>query len=177
MTEQDTNPAERIRTAFERNQKALTLRPAIGRGTAVTRVRVRAGLTCDIEDGPWRLVADMSEKYGGLAEGPNPGVFGRTALGSCLAIGYMLWAAKRGVPIAALEVEVQADYDSSGNHGVNDVNPGYDRIRCIVRVESDAPEEDVLRILDEADSHSDYLAVFERPQEVHREVHITAPQS
>jgi len=38
------------------------------------------------------------------APAPTPGVLGRAALGSCLAIGYMMYAAKTGVPLAGLEV-------------------------------------------------------------------------
>jgi uncharacterized OsmC-like protein len=163
---------ERIRTAFERNAKALSLRGSLGRGTAVTRVRVREGCTCEVTEGPWAFTVDMGEKSGGNNAGPNPGVLGRAALGSCLAIGYMMWAAKRGVAIDALEVEIQADYDSRGYHGVGEVAPGYEEIRYLVRVESGAPEAEVLGMLDEADAHSDYLAVFARPQKLRREVQI-----
>jgi OsmC-like protein len=102
---------ERIRRAFERSARALTLRPALGRSTGVSRTRVRQGLTCDIEERSWKLVADMPEQAGGSAAGPTPGVLGRAALGSCLAMTYMMHAAKLGVPISALEVEVQADYE------------------------------------------------------------------
>ncbi len=85
---------DKIRTAFERNVQALTRRPSTGQKTSVTRVRVRDGLKCDIEDGPWKLTADMKKGVGGNEEGPEPGVLGRAALGSCLAIGYVMWAAK-----------------------------------------------------------------------------------
>jgi len=129
-----------------------------------------------VEDGPWKLVVDMGEKSGGDNKGPNPGVLGRAALGSCLAVGYMLWASKLGVPIAGLTVEVEADYDSRGYHGVGDVAPGYTAIRYIVTVESDAPEAEVAAMLDTADKYSDYLAVFRDPQEVTRETRILAPR-
>jgi uncharacterized OsmC-like protein len=116
---------EKIRTAFERNAKALSLKPAIGQGTAVTSVRMREGLTLDVEEGPWKFTVDMGTKSGGNNAGPNPGVLARGALGSCLAVSYILWAAKRGLPLGSLEVEVQADYDARGYHGVDDVRPGY----------------------------------------------------
>ena len=116
---------EKIRTAFERNEKALTLRPSIGRGTAVTKARVRDGLTCDIQEGAWQHVADMNEKNGGNGIGPNPGTYGRGALGSCLAIGYMMWSARLGVPFAGLEVEIQADYDATAEYGVTNASPSY----------------------------------------------------
>ena len=40
----------RIRAAFERIAHALMLRPVIGQKTFVTKVRVRDGLTCEIEE-------------------------------------------------------------------------------------------------------------------------------
>src|SRR6059036_3530232 len=102
---------ETIRVALERNAQAIALRPALGQGTAITRVRLGPGLACEVEEGPWRLVVGMSEKSGGTNAGPSPGVLGRAALGTCLAIGYGMWAARLGVPLESLEVEVQADYD------------------------------------------------------------------
>ena len=92
--------SDSIRTAFERNARACTARPGMGQTTFVTRVRVQEGLTCIIEDGPWRLTADFPQALGGNAAGPTPGTFGRAALGSCLAICYVMWAARLGVPFA-----------------------------------------------------------------------------
>jgi len=165
-------PLEKIRRAFERNARAMELRASVGQGTAITRVRVGNGLTCEIEEGAWKLTADMGEKSGGNDAGPNPGVLGRAALGSCLAIGYVMWAARRGVQLDELEVEIQADYDSRGYHGVAGIEPGYTEIRYLVRVNSPAPDDQILRLLDEADAHSDYLAVFARPQKMIRQVDI-----
>jgi len=123
------DPAE-IKRAFERNVKAITLRPSVGQGTAITKVRVRNGLTCDIEDGGWKLVADEDKSWAGHAEGPDPGVLGRASLGSCLAIGYALSAAKLGVPVTGIEVEVQADYDARGLLGIDDsIAPGWSAVR------------------------------------------------
>jgi uncharacterized OsmC-like protein len=168
---------DRVRIAFERNTRAISLRPAIGQGTAVTRVRLREGLTCEIEDGAWKLTADLTEKSGGNNRGPNPGVLGRSALASCLAMAYTQWAAKLGVPIAALEVEVQADYDTRGMYGVDGVGSDYRAVRYVVTVESDAPEAEVLRMLDKADTHCPYYNVFSRPQNLQRELRLIAPAS
>ena len=163
---------ETIREAFERSQKALTLRPAMGRGTAKTTVRLRDGLACVAQDGRWELAIDMSQKSGGTGAAPDPGVFGRTALGSCLAIGYARWAARQGIQFDEIEVEIQADYDAAGEYGIGDRSPGYGQVRYVVRIETEADERDVVRLLDEADSHSPWLDVFEHPVEVRREVEI-----
>ena len=79
----------RIRAAFERNANTVSLRPAVGQKTYITKVRVHHGLTCDIEDGPWRLTADLPANCGGNEAGPTPGTLGRAALGSCLAINHV----------------------------------------------------------------------------------------
>lgn len=163
-----------IRTVLERNVKAVRLRPAVGQNTARTKVRLKPGLECELTEGQWTLTVAMSQKSGGTNAGPNPGVLGRGALGSCLALGYAMWAIRLDVPIESLEVEVEADYDNRGELGISDdVPPGYLQVRYIVTVASPAPEADVRRVLDTADRYSPYRDVFTRPHDVRREVRIT----
>jgi uncharacterized OsmC-like protein len=163
---------ENIKRAFENIATALTADPTLGRGTGTTIARVHDGLVCEVEAGPWRFIADMPKTSGGTASGPTPGMYGRAALGSCLAIGYAMRAAKLGVRIARIEVEVQADYNDGALFGVTDEPPGYSEVRYLVSVTTDAPEADVMRVLDEADVHSPYLDVFRRAQRCTRTVRI-----
>ena len=168
-----SDPAK-IKVAIERNQKALRLRPSIGRGTATTTVRVRDGITCDIEDGKWILVADESTSDGGAGEGPDPGVFGRAALGSCLAIGYVMWAAVRGVPIDSCEVVVEADFDGSGPYGVDESAPaGWSAMRYTVKIASPADESEINELVEWADRHSSLLWSFQNPIPITRELQVT----
>ena len=85
------------------------------------------GLRCEIEDGAWHLAADMPVKAGGDETAPTPGVLGRGALASCLAIGVASWGARLGVAIDAVEVEVQADFNARGELGIDGIAPGYTR--------------------------------------------------
>ncbi len=174
MNEPDPH-ATRIRASVDRIHAALERMDSFGRGTASTRARIREGLTCQVEDGAWSFTADMPSKAGGSAEGPDPGVFGRASLASCLAIGYSLWAAHAGVPITELEVEVQADYDTRAQFGIGDDSPAYRTIRWIVHVQSPAPEAEVREVLDLAEVRSPYLTLFREPQELRREVRIRKP--
>jgi len=162
----------RIRAAFERNVNALSLRPAVGQKTYITKVRVCNGLTCEIEDGPWTLTADLTATCGGNEAGPTPGTLGRAALGSCLAISYMMWAARLGIPLAQVAVEVQADADARGLYGVDNVPAGYTEVRYVVSLTSPAPKDDILRVLDTAEAHSPYMDVFRREQALQRIVHF-----
>lgn len=168
--------AERIRTFMQRSIKALTLRPAIGQHTAVSKVRVVDGLTCEIEEGRWKLTSDLSEKAAGHGEGPDPGVLARAALGSCLAMGYVMWGAYRGVPLASVEVEIQADFDAGAQYGLGDSPPGYTEVRYNVSIQSTAPEADVMRIVEEAEANSPYFDVFTREQKLVRSVQLSSPE-
>jgi len=167
-----------IREALERNARAVELKPSIGQGTAVTKVRLHPGLRCDVEDGAWKFTVGMSEKYGATNAGPNPGVYGRAAIGSFLAVGYAMWAARLGVPIDGLDVEIQADYDVRGELGVSEkVRPGYLAMRYIVTVESSAPAEDIMRVLDTADRHSSWRDDITNGVPLTREVRIPVRES
>lgn len=171
------NQMEKIRLAFERSHKALSLKPTLGLGTGTSITRVVNGLTCEVTEGPWKFKTDMPEAAGGNAAAPTPGVYGRAALGSCLAIGYMMRAARDNINIQSLEVEVQASYDDGPLFGTNNEVPGYLQVKYIVRIESDASEETIMQLLDEADQHSPYLDVFTRAQDCIREVKIIAPNT
>jgi len=163
---------ERVKTAVERTVKALTLKPSLGRSTGHSTVTVKDGLTCEVVEGSWRFVVDMPTSVGGASAGPSPGVYGRGAFGSCLAIGYMMRAAREGVVIDSLTVDVEADYDDGALFGTVDAPAGYSEVRYTVTVESHANKADILRVLDEADAMSPYLDVFSRAQRCVRRVEI-----
>jgi uncharacterized OsmC-like protein len=165
---------QELKTALERNARALELRPAIGKGTGKT---LKPGLKCEIEEGPWRLTAGVSESSGGTNTGPDPGTFGRVALGSCLAMNYANWAAKLDVPIEGVEVEVAGDYDVRDFYGLAELPPGYLEVRYRVKIETDAPEELIRKVLDEADAHCPWFGVFCRPQNLKRIVEPVVPKS
>jgi uncharacterized OsmC-like protein len=165
-------PEDRIRVAIDRVRRALSRLDSVGRGTARTQARIRDGLTCEVEDGPWRFTADLPAKAGGMGEGPDPGVYGRAALATCLAAGYSMWAAYHDVPLTSLKVEVEADYDARPEYGVTDEPPGYKAVRWIVEVQSPAAEDEILEVMDLAEARSPFLAVFRDPQKLHREVRI-----
>ena len=164
-----------VREAFERKARAVSLRPSIGQKTARTSVRLKAGLECAIEEGPWAAVAGMSESWGGNNAGPSPGFFGRGALGSCLTIGIAMWAARLEIPIDGVEVMVEADYDSRGELGVaDDIPPGYTQVRCITTVTSSASEPDVRRVVEMAEKYSPYRDVFARAHDIRGELRIVS---
>lgn len=165
---------EHVREAFERNVKAMQLKPSIAQGTATTSCRITDGVTCEVTEGSYTMITDEPKSEGGDDRGPTPGFLIRGGLGSCYAISLMIRAAVDGVPIDSLEVEIEADYDSRGSYGVADVPRGFKEVRYIVKVQSPAPEADVLKVLDGADAMSTMLAVARNPTAMKREVEFVA---
>jgi uncharacterized OsmC-like protein len=161
-----------IRASFERNVQLLALKPSRGQLRCATKARLIDGLRCEIEEGPWKLAADMPAKVGGDDTAPTPGVLGRGALASCLTIGIASWAARLGVPIDSLEVEVQTDFDARGELGFGGVPAGYSEVRYLVSIESTAARVDLDRLLDMAERHSPYLDVFGRAMALTRALRV-----
>ena len=159
-----------IKKKFERSAKAVKLRPSVGLYSSVSRCRLREGLTCDIDEGPWKLIADMGQASGGEALGPTPGVYGRAALGACVTIATAQYAAKLDVPLDGLEVEVQADADAGGAYDISEAPAGYTQVRCIITVKSAAPEADVRKVVDKALDNCVYWDVFARALDLRREL-------
>lgn len=161
-----------IKEAFERNKKAIELRPSVGQSVALTKVRVRNGTTCEIESGSKTLVCDIGIKEGGNDAGPGPGIFERAALGSCLAMGYAQQAAVDGIPIEDIEVQVESDFDARGQFGLSDDPPGFKALRYRVIIESPAPEAEIHSMIDKADVRSPALDDFRRPIPVERDITV-----
>ena len=167
-----------IRAIAERNIELLSLKPSRGRLSCATKARLVDGLRCEIEEGPWKFAADMPAKVGGDETAPTPGVLGRGALASCLTIGIASWAARLGVPLDAIEVEVQTDFDARGELGVgNGVPPGYTEVRYLVSIESPAPRERLDELLSLAERHSPYLDVFGKAMALSRALRLNGKEA
>jgi len=165
------NPTQ-IKEIAERNAEMLTLKPARGYLTGITTARLADGLRCVIAEGPWKLTADMPVKAGGEETAPTPGMLGRGALASCLVIGISMWAARLGVPIDALEIEVEGDFDARGELGVGDVSPGYQEVRYLISLDSPAPQQAIAELIETAERHSPYVDVFSRSQSMKRTLRL-----
>ena len=137
---------------------ALRSNPEIGRAPKTATVRVTDGTACEIEVDGHKLVADIAAVLGGQNKGPAPGALLRAGLGSCLAITYVIWAAKLGVPLDHVEVAVEGDVDPRGALGASDTVPvGYTAFRYRTLIKSAAPSDRIQAVIETADRHSAVL--------------------
>ncbi len=163
---------KKLQAAMQRAERTFGKRPEAAQMQKVAKAIVREGTRCEFNENGWNFVADMPEALGGTATGPGPGTFARAALSTCLAIGYSMRASYLGVPLRSVEVELRADMDTRGLFCGQAQAPSYSGFTYIVTVDSNAPQADIQRVLDEADARSPYLGVFQTPQVLRREVKI-----
>ena len=163
---------ETIKKSFLRNRKAVTLRPELAKSTAVTKIRLFDGTTCEVEHKHWKFQVDIGKTEGGNDAGPGPGILERGALGSCLAIGYSQQAAVMGVPVDSIEVEIESDMDARGMLALDDRPPGFKELRYKVTIESPASEQEVMNVVEKVDKHSPVLDDFRRAIPMKRQLTI-----
>ncbi len=162
-----------IATALDRLESALGRRADFGHSTNRSVTTLSAGLHCTTEEGQWAIDADLPQSLGGTGAAPTPGVLVRAALGSCLAMGYRLRAAKHGIELHSIRVTVDADSEVAGMLLCDtDAPPGYTELRYHVEIDSPAAPADVMRIIDEGDRLSPMLDVVARATTMRRTTSI-----
>lgn len=92
----------------------------------------------------FEIVADEPIELLGQDSAPNPQELLMAALNACMAVGYAANAAMMGIKIHSLEIETDGTLDLRGFLGIDEsVNPGYDQVRVVIRLHTDAPLERV----------------------------------
>ncbi len=161
---------QKIRDAIDHLRLIYGKRPEAARGGSSTKVTLRGGLACEAEEGQWRVLFDQPESMGGDNRGPDPGFAGRASLGVCLAQGYAIAFAQRGIEPEHLEVEITGSIDMRGFLGVDTVSPGYSGIRCTVTLKARASREQIEEALAEAEATSPWLTNIREKVPVEREL-------
>lgn len=114
------------------------------RDGAVTETRARENV----------IVADEPEVLGGTDTAADPVELLLASLASCVSIGLVTQAAKRGVELRDFEVDVEGELDVRGYLGDEAVRPGFNTIRYTIRVDSDAAAETIEEIVRTAERTS-----------------------
>ena len=157
---------QKISTAALRVVEAFRKKPALALETNRTSCVLQDGLTCTVREGDHQLIADMAPVMGGDGNGPSPGFFGRAALISCIAIGLKMAAARQGLAIESIRVEVENDWDNRGMFATFDAPAGALAFRVTVDVESDADTSALAAALDEGLRTDAWLQTFIDPHDI-----------
>lgn len=81
------------------------------------------------------IVADEPLELLGQNSAPNPQELLMSAFNACIMVGYVANAAVMGVTLKNVEIETEGELNLRGFLGIDaNVKPGYDSIRCRVRL-------------------------------------------
>jgi uncharacterized OsmC-like protein len=90
----------------------------------------------------FRIEADEPPELLGENTAPNPQELLLSALNACMIVGYAANAAALGITLIGLEIETEGELDLRGFLGLDaGVKPGYEAVRCTVRIKSLAPRD------------------------------------
>jgi uncharacterized OsmC-like protein len=113
------------------------------------------------------LEGDEPTAYLGSNRVPNPVETILAAAGSCLAIGFAYNAAARGINLESLDISLEGNLDLRGFLGISDqVRPGYQNIKIVCRVKSDASKEKLEEIFKHVQRTSPVLDIIRNEEPV-----------
>ncbi len=138
ITLNTTAALDRLAGAIQANTDALasapasaaTIRPSVRTSLVQgTTTRVSAGA------GSHTFTIDEPASLGGDDAGANPVEHLLAALGSCQVISYQVWAAKLGIAVDSIDIDVTGDLDVRGFFGLDEsVRPGFNSVQVAAHI-------------------------------------------
>ena len=133
-----------IKESIEKAVQYLSENPADARATDSRAVATLGeALRVDVEGtNGEKTVTDMPASIGGRGEHPSPGWLFRAGIASCVASTIGMEAAREGIELTSLEVEVDSESDDRGILGMDESVPaGPLSTRIQVRAKASGVED------------------------------------
>ncbi|WP_170425276.1 OsmC family protein [Ruegeria arenilitoris] len=139
MTPNDTH----IQTCQNQVIKHLTENPAQSLSTTTITGSIHDGLQCQVTQGRHSVSMDMGKAMGGNASAPSPGFFAKAGMVGCIAIATRMTAAREGLSIRSVHVEVETETDTLAIFGLGGGNAAPLDTRVRIIIESDEPDAQI----------------------------------
>lgn len=174
MTIDHKSHDDRIRVSQSSVIARMNADPGACKRTYVTTGRIRAGLACQIEQGPFSVTADLGLAMGGDASGPSPGFYARSAIIGCVGIGIKMLAVREGLVFERMAVTVETDFDDSALMGLGPNPAGPLRTRVIVDIESKDDPARIAEVTNRALERDPWFLALRDAQIVEPHVNVSA---
>jgi uncharacterized OsmC-like protein len=113
---------------------------------------------------PFILDGDEPPVLLGNNQGPNAVEAVLHALASCLAVGFVYNAAAMGIQVRRLSFKLEGALDLHAFLGLSETRrPGYEKLKVIYTVDTDAPREKVVELCDYVQKTSPVLDIIRNP--------------
>jgi uncharacterized OsmC-like protein len=128
-----------IRSAQERALSIFQRKPSAALTSFKASGRLEKGLRCTVSSDALDVRMDMPTALGGDGSAPSPGFFVRAGLIGCVAIGIKMTAAREGIPLESVDVDVEMDFDDGALFGLGDNTAAPLETRLTITLKSLAP--------------------------------------
>ena len=124
---------------FEQTKAAIRNDPNLGKGTFTTVTEWVDGSLARTTARSFTIETDEPTPLGGTDKAIDPMELLLAAVGTCLQIGWVTHANRRGVDFRSLRIETRGDYDLQGYLALDrSLPPGFLTIAYTVEVDTDA---------------------------------------
>lgn len=155
-----------IRTSQERVAEAFRRKPSVALSTAKGSASVSDGLLCHYRQDGHEAAMDMGTVLGGAGVAPTPGFHFRAAIAGCAAIGIKMTAAREGLEIATVDVDIEMDFDDSALLGMG-ANPAAPlETRLVISLVSREDGEKLKAMVDRALAADPFFLALRDSQKV-----------
>lgn len=159
-----------IRDAIERVVSVFKRKPEAALSTKQASGSLTEGLVCRLTSAGPQVVMDMPKVLGGDESAPSPGYYIRAGLIGCVAIGIKLTAVREGIDIRTIEVDVEMDFDDAAMLAVGTSSAAPLATRLSIRIDSPAPWDSVVAMVDRALAADPYYLAFRDRQKISADV-------
>jgi uncharacterized OsmC-like protein len=141
--------------AFQATRDAVAQDPSAGQGSFTTVTTWEDGARARTTARTFSIETDEPAPLGGTDAAVDPMELVLAAVGTCLNIGWVTQARKRGIDYRDLQIEVSGNYDLRGYLDIDDdTRPGFTDISYTVTVDTDATPEQLAEIKEAAERTS-----------------------
>jgi len=132
---------------MEATKAHISQNPDDGKGQFESVTTWKDGAVAVTKARSFSLETDEPAPLGGTDTAIDPMELLLASLGTCLTIGWVTHANKRGVDFRNLKIKVKAPYDLRGYLGIaEDVRPGFLNLSYEVEVDTDADDATLAEI-------------------------------
>lgn len=124
-----------------------------------------------------QVIGDEPVRYGGEGMGVTPQGLLLTAVGHCLAATYIGGLSAARINVESLRLHVSGRVNFRAAYAIEPSNPGFEDIKVIVEIQTDAPQEEVILLLNKLERTAPIPDTIMRPVPVNVEIHHHSEQA
>ena len=167
---EELSPAQRLIGVVDATAAAAKQNRAVARIGYKALTKLVTGTTTEVsvQTGGHEFTIDEPPILAGTNLGASPVEHLLASLGSCQVITYQVWAAKMGIAIDSVEVDITGNLDVHGFFGFDpNTRPGFQSIEVTVRLTGPETNERYTELTKAVEEHCPVLDVLNVGVPVH----------